>query len=107
LGTNSVGGKASRGAVGMLHDDRLEEFIGFVACVLGFQGLDQSSMVSNDFSTLTLNDSVVGHLHTLPALITVHRVVTASNGRDLTVLLLVEEGEELLEVTLFCEDDVQ
>lgn len=48
--------------------------------------------------TLTLDEAVNGDLYTLPALVTVHGVVAADDGGDLTVLALVEELLELLGV---------
>ena len=74
-------------------DDRLDELVRHVGIIGLLHGGDHVRVVLAD----TLDQRVVGHLHTLPALVSVHRIVTADHRGDLAARLgevLFELGDE-------------
>ena len=76
-------------------DDRLDELVRHVGIIGLLHGGDHVRVVLAD----TLDQRVVGHLHTLPALVTVHGIVTADHRGDLAARLgevLFELGDEAL-----------
>ena len=70
-----------------VEDDRLQELVGFVLLVTFLNSIDDVVCLL----AFALNETVDCDLDTLPALIAVHCVVTADDGRDLTDLLLLNE----------------
>ena len=58
--------------------DRLDELVGHVGVVGLLHGGDHVRRRLAD----TVHELIVGHLHTLPALVAIHRIVTADDRRD-------------------------
>lgn len=75
-------------------DDGLQELVGLVLFVAVLDCGDRVLALL----TLAVDETVDGDLDALPALVAVHGVVPPDDGRDLADVLLVDEGEEVLEV---------
>ena len=75
-------------------DDGLQELVGLVLLVALLDSLDDILALL----ALTLDKALDSDLDALPTLVTVHRVVAADDSRDLAVLLLLEELEQVLRV---------
>lgn len=81
-------------AVLAVDNDGLEELVGLALLVAGLDGLDRVGRLL----TLALDNAVHGLLNTVPALVTVHGVVTTDNSGDLAEAELVGVVEDGLHV---------
>jgi hypothetical protein len=79
-------------------NDGLEELVGLASVVSLLHRGD--GVLCRLTLTLTLHDSLHGHLDALPPLVPVHGVVPADNGRQLPNALLLKEGQQILQMAL-------
>lgn len=81
-------------------DDGLQELIGKVLLIVGLDGFNDGTLdFTIDSLTNTIDETVYSDLDSLPSLITVHGIVPSDDRRDLTVVLLLHEIDELLSVS--------
>src|ERR1019366_7719277 len=74
---------------------RVDEFIGHAAFVAAAHGFDR---VGRFHRSVAVDDSAIGAFHSLPAIVAIHRIVTAGERCDLSAADLADFLLQLLDV---------
>lgn len=77
-----------------IDNNRLQELVGFVFLVTFFDSFDDILA----FLALTLHQAFHSNLDTLPPFVSVHGIVASHDRRNLSVLLFLEELDEVFRV---------